>query len=75
MTAPSDPSGSVTTPDLVLLDVDAEIRKVSAGKKTMDDVTRRLMRERKVSTAEFIKIAEKVAGGKLKSLDTPLLAP
>lgn len=69
-------SGEITARAvLLLLDVDAEIRKVSAGKRNLDDVTRRLMRERKVSTAEFIKIAEKVAGGKLKSLDTPLLAP
>ena len=58
---------------LLLLEVDREIRKVSGGRQSLDDVTRRLMRERKVSTDEFIAVAEKVAGRKLKSLDTPLL--
>ena len=47
--------------------------KATDGKKNFDDVTRKLMRERKVSTAEFIEISEKVAGRKLKVLDTALL--
>ncbi len=58
---------------LLLVDVDKEIQKATGGKKNLDDVTRRLMRERKVSTAEFIEISEKVAGRKLKTLDTGLL--
>ncbi|MBL8246003.1 MAG: hypothetical protein JNL89_17535 [Rhodanobacteraceae bacterium] len=58
---------------LLLLDVDREIAKATGGRQNLDDVTRRLMRERKVSTAEFIAAAEKVAGRKLKALDTPLL--
>lgn len=58
---------------LLLLDVDREIAKTTGGRQNLDDVTRRLMRERKVSTAEFIAAAEKVAGRKLKALDTPLL--
>ena len=58
---------------LLLIEVDREITKATDGKKNLDDVTRRLMRERKVSTREFIEISEKVAGHKLKSLDTPLL--
>lgn len=58
---------------LVLLEVDREIAKATGGRQNLDDVTRRLMRERKVSTDEFIAAAEKVAGRKLKSLDTPLL--
>lgn len=58
---------------LLLVAVDEEIRKATDGRKNLDDVTRKLMRERKVSTAEFIEVSEKVAGGKLKSLDSPLL--
>ena len=58
---------------MLLLDVDREIAKATGGRQNLDDVTRRLMRERKVSTAEFIAAAEKVAGRKLKALDTPLL--
>ena len=58
---------------LLLLEVDREIAKATGGRQNLDDVTRRLMRERKVSTAEFIAAAEKVAGRKLKALDTPLL--
>jgi predicted metalloprotease with PDZ domain len=58
---------------LLLVEVDKEIRKATDGNKNFDDVTRKLMRERKVSTAEFIEISEKVAGRKLKSLDSALL--
>ncbi len=58
---------------LLLVEVDREIQKVTDGKKNFDDVTRKLMRERKVSTEEFIEISEKVAGRKLKALDTALL--
>ena len=58
---------------LLLVAVDEEIRKATDGRKNFDDVTRKLMRERKVSTREFIEISEKVAGRKLKALDTGLL--
>ena len=58
---------------MLLHDVDREIQKATKGRKNLDDVTRMLVRKRKISTAEFISSAEKVAGGKLKSLDTPLL--
>jgi hypothetical protein len=67
-------SGQITARAAVLLlEVDREIQMASKSRKNMDDVTRLLMRKRKISTAEFIATAEKVAGGKLKSLDTPLL--
>ncbi|GMU42850.1 MAG: hypothetical protein IT479_05595 [Xanthomonadales bacterium] len=58
---------------LLLRAVDEEIQRATDDRRNLDDLTRRLMRERKVSTAEFIEAAEKVAGRKLKSLDTPLL--
>lgn len=68
-------SSAETTARAVLLfvDLDQEIQRKTQGRKHIDDLTRELMRLRKVSTAEFIAAAEKVAGGKLKSLDTPLL--
>lgn len=58
---------------LLLRAVDQEIQQASDGRRNLDDLTRKLMRERKVSTAEFIAAAEQVAGRPLKSLDTPLL--
>ena len=68
-------SSAETTARAVLLfvDLDQEIQRKTQGRKHIDDLTRQLMRLRKVSTAEFIAAAEKIAGGKLKSLDTPLL--
>ncbi|AVP97847.1 hypothetical protein C7S18_11865 [Ahniella affigens] len=53
--------------------VDTEIRTRTKGKKDLDDVTRILRAGRKVSTADFIKACETVAGGKLDALTTPLL--
>ncbi len=53
--------------------VDTELRKRSKGKKDLDDLVRVLRIERRVSTPEFIAAAEKLAGGKLESLNTPLL--
>lgn len=67
-------SGQITARAATLLfDIDREIQSLSKGRKNLDDVTRSLMRKRKISTAEFIATAEKVAGGPLKSLNTPLL--
>jgi len=67
-------SGEITArAAILLLAVDGEIKKATSNQKDLDDVTRLLMRERKVSTAEFIAAAEKVAGRKLKTLDTALL--
>jgi len=67
-------SGAITARAAVLmLAVDNEIKKATSTRKNLDDVTRLLMREREVSTAEFIAIAEKVAGRKLQTLHTALL--
>lgn len=64
----------VTARAVVLLeDLDREIRKKTDERKNLDDVTRRLMKVRKISTRRFIETAEEVAGGKLRTLDTPLL--
>lgn len=58
---------------LLFVELDQEIQRKTEGRKNIDDLTRRLMRLRKVSTAELIVEAEKIAGGKLKSLASPLL--
>lgn len=69
-------SGEITARAATLVyAIDQEIRRKTNQAKNLDDVTRRLMRERKVSTQEFIDACEKVAGGPLTSLKTPLLKP
>ena len=67
-------SGPVTARAVLLLqDLDEEIRKASNGERSLDDVTRGLMRLDKVSTRDFVEIAENVLGGESDVLDTSLL--
>jgi len=67
-------TGPITARAVLLLqDLDAEIRKASAGQRSLDDVTRGLMRLDKASTGDFVQISENVLGGKSKVLDTRLL--
>lgn len=67
-------SGPATARAAVLLrELDRELRQRSKDRHNLDDLVRRLMPQRAVSTAEFIAAAEALAGGKLKTLDTPLL--
>jgi hypothetical protein len=67
-------TGPVTARAALLFEaIDAEIRARSAGKRSLDDVVRSLIRRRDVSLRELREAAEKAAGGPLKSLDTPLL--
>lgn len=67
-------SAEVTARAVLLLgELDLEIQQKTGGKKHIDDLTRRLMRLRKVSTAELIDEAERIAGGKLRTLDSALL--
>lgn len=67
-------SGPVTARAVLLLqDLDAEIRKASGGQRSLDDVTRGLMRLDKASTEDFVQISESVLGGPSKVLDTRLL--
>ncbi|MBE8716988.1 M61 metallopeptidase family protein [Cellvibrio polysaccharolyticus] len=66
--------GPITAGAVVLLDeLDKEIRSKTSDKANIDDLVRLLIPIRKVSFEEFVKAAETVAGGKLKTLDTPLL--
>jgi|CXWL01.1.fsa_nt_gi hypothetical protein len=67
-------SGQITARAALLMhSVDLEIRKATDGARDIDDVTRILMRDPKVSTAEFIAAAESVAGARLKTLHVKLL--
>lgn len=70
-------SGAVTARAVLLLqELDREIRQQTKGStepRSLDDVTRGLMRLGKVSTQDFIEISENVMGGASKVLDSKLL--
>lgn len=70
-------SGEVTARAVLLLqELDREIRQATKGStqpRSLDDVTRGLMRMDKASTQDFIEISENVMGGASKVLDTKLL--
>jgi hypothetical protein len=67
-------SGRTTARAVLLLqDLDREIRKATGNKRSLDDVSRGLMRMDVVSTKDFVSVAEDVMGGASKVLDTPLL--
>ncbi len=68
-------SGKITARAVLLLrDLDAQLRKKSAGKLDLDDLVQKLRALDQVSTAVFIQTAEGLAGGRLASLHSPLLA-
>lgn len=73
----SNSSGPVTARAVLLLqELDREIRQATKGTtqpRSLDDVTRGLMRLDKASSKDFIEISESVMGGASKVLDTPLL--
>ena len=58
---------------LLFVDLDREIRRKTEDRSDLDDVTQRMMEVGKVSTSDLRAIAERVAGGKLDTLDTPIL--
>ena len=70
-------SGPVTARAVLLLqELDREIRQATKGTtqpRSLDDVTRGLMRLDKASTKDFIEISENVMGGASKTLDNKLL--
>ncbi len=70
-------SGPVTARAVLLLqELDREIRQTTKGEhqRSLDDVTRGLMRLDKVTTRDFVEIVENVMGGRSpKALDTALL--
>ncbi|WP_339083200.1 hypothetical protein [Pseudomonas sp. TMP9] len=70
-------SGPVTARAVLLLqELDREIRQATKGStqpRSLDDVTRGLMRLDKASTQDFIEISENVMGGASDVLDSKLL--
>ncbi len=67
-------AGPTTSRAVVLFrDIDRELRAVSAGEHSLDDVVQALMPGRAVSTTHLIQTIERIAGGPLESLETPLL--
>ena len=73
----SNASGAVTARAVLLLqELDREIRQKTKGTtepRSLDDVTRGLMRLDKASTKDFIEISENVMGGASEVLDSKLL--
>lgn len=67
-------TGPVTARAVLLLqELDREIRKNTDNQRSLDDVTRGLMRLDKVSTKDFIEISENVMGRGSEVLDSKLL--
>ncbi len=67
-------TGPVTARAVLLLqELDREIRKSTDNQRSLDDVTRGLMRLDKVSTKDFIEISENVMGRGSQVLETKLL--
>ena len=58
---------------LLLQALDREIRLHTQNKRSLDDVTRALMRLPSVSTAEFIQLSESVLGRSSEVLDSKVL--
>lgn len=58
---------------LLLQELDREIRLKTRNKRSLDDVTRAVMRLERVSTKEFVQLSESVLDGSSKVLDSDLL--
>lgn len=70
----SDSSGQRTARAVLLLvELDREIKRRTDGKRDIDDVTQELMEIGRVTTDDLRRVSERIVGGKLESLDTPLL--
>ena len=69
-----DSKGPITARAVLLLqELDREIRNGTQNQRSLDDVTRGLMRLEKASTKNFIEISENVLGGPSDVLDSKLL--
>lgn len=69
-----DSTGPVTARAVLLLqELDREIRKHTDNQRSLDDVTRGLMRLEKASTKDFVEISENVMGRGSEVLDSALL--
>lgn len=70
-----DASKAETTARAVVLfiDLDREIRERTKGKRSLDDVTQRLMEQREVDLSDLKRATRAVIGAPAKTLDSPLL--
>ncbi len=69
-----DSSAATTARAALLFDeLDREIRTVTDGKRSLDDVVPLMIKERKVSTEELREFVEQVMGKPSSTLNTPLL--
>jgi predicted metalloprotease with PDZ domain len=58
---------------LFFQELDAEIRSSTSQKKSLDDVTRTLMKQRRVDLDDLRQASEQVAGGELDTFKSSLL--
>jgi predicted metalloprotease with PDZ domain len=58
---------------LFFQDLDVQIRARTKNKKSLDDVSRRLMQEQRVDLDDLREFSESVAGGELKVFESSLL--
>jgi predicted metalloprotease with PDZ domain len=71
-------TGDVTARSVGLLrELDGEIRRVSGGRKNLDDVVRAMVEvPQSISLAHFRSVSERVAGGSLAAFfDRSIVAP
>ncbi len=67
-------SGATTARAVILLhELDKELRRISKGQFSIDNVTRDLMKKRKVTNKSFKRIVEELLGQKSTVLDSHLL--
>lgn len=70
----SDTSGRRTARSVLLfVELDKEIRRKTHDRSDIDDVTQKLMEIGKVRTEDLREITERLIGGKVETLATPLL--
>ncbi|PQZ92018.1 MULTISPECIES: hypothetical protein [Pseudomonas] len=58
---------------VVLQELDREIRVKTHNKRSLDDLTQAVMRANRITTPEFVKLADSILGESSAVLDTPLL--
>jgi len=70
----SKSSGPVTARAVVLMaELDEEIKLITQGRSSLDEVTRQLMKRRKVSLDDLQEIVQDIIGQNSKTLQSPLL--
>lgn len=70
---PSSKAETTARAVVLFMDLDREIRERTSGKRSLDDVTQRLIQRRKVDLADLRQATQTVLGAPAKTLDSPLL--